>query len=75
MNHISLKEDRLLYKVTHCAGQVLANTTPHQLHWGDWEMGTAISCAKCSQVAGVIRTVGGNISKMASIPAAVLRKS
>ena len=30
----------------------LANTSPHQLCWGDWEMGTAISCTKSSQVAG-----------------------
>ena len=22
-------------------------------HWDDWEMGTAISCTKCSQVAGL----------------------
>ena len=44
-------------KVIHCAGCVLANTRPHQ-HWGDWEMGTAISCTKCSQVAGLIQKVG-----------------
>ena len=31
---------------------MLANTRPHQLHWGDREMGTAISCTECSQVAG-----------------------
>ena len=24
----------MLYKVTHCAGQVSANTEPHKLHWG-----------------------------------------
>ena len=24
---------------------------PHQLHWGDWEMGTAISCMEYSQMA------------------------
>ena len=30
---------------------VFNNTTgPHQLHWGDWEMGTGISCSKGSQV-------------------------
>ena len=43
----------MLRKVTHCAGRVSANTTPHQLRWGDREMGTAISCTKCSQVAGM----------------------
>ena len=45
----------MLCKVTHCAGCVSANTRPHQLHWGDWEMGTAISCTECSQVAGLIQ--------------------
>ena len=42
-------------KVTHCAGRGSANTRPHQLRWGDQEMGTAISCTKCSQVAGLIQ--------------------
>ena len=28
----------------------MANTRPHQLHWGDQEMGTAISCTERSQV-------------------------
>ena len=32
----------MLRKVTHCAGRVSANTRPHQLRWGDREMGTAI---------------------------------
>ena len=45
----------MLCKVTHCAGRVSANTRPHQLHWGDREMGTAISCTECSQVAGLIQ--------------------
>ena len=45
----------MLHKVTHCAGRVLANTRPHQLHRGDQEMGTAISCTECSQVAGLIQ--------------------
>ena len=31
----------MLRKVTHCAGHVSANTRPHQLRWGDQEMGTA----------------------------------
>ena len=29
----------MLCKVTHCAGRISANTRPHQLRWGDWEMG------------------------------------
>jgi len=29
----------MLCKVTHCAGRVSANTRPHQLRWGDREMG------------------------------------
>ena len=31
----------MLRKATHCAGRISANTRPHQLRWGDWEMGTA----------------------------------
>ena len=45
----------MLCKVTYCAGRVSANTRPHQLRWGDREMGTAISCTECSQVAGLIQ--------------------
>ena len=53
-----------LCKVTHCAGRVSANTRPHQLRWGDREMGTAIiSCVECSQVAGLIQKVGRDSSK------------
>ena len=33
-------------KVIHYTGCVLANTKFHQLCWGDWEMGTAISCSQ-----------------------------
>ena len=44
----------MLCKVTHCAGRISANTRPHQLRWGDREMGAAIiSCVECSQVAGL----------------------
>ena len=32
----------ILYKVTYCAGCISANTRPHQLHWGDLEVGTAL---------------------------------
>ena len=45
----------MLCKVTHCAGRVSANTRPHQLCWDDREMGAAISCIECSQVAGLIQ--------------------
>ena len=41
--------------VTHCARYTLANTRPYQLHWGDWKMGTGISCRMCSQVPGLIQ--------------------
>ena len=52
----------MLCKVTHCTGRILTNTRPHQLHWGDWEvgwgdyweMGTSISCIECSHVAGLM---------------------
>ena len=50
-----------LAKVTHCAGHISANTRPHQLCWGGWEIGTAISCTECSQVAGIIQKVGRNL--------------
>ena len=60
----------MLYKVTHCAGRVSANTRPHQLHWGDREMGTAISCTECSQPYSKI---GKESSKAPSLRAAVLR--
>ena len=64
-NHISLiKQAWMLCKVTHCAGRVSANARPHQLRWGDREMGTAIiSCVECSQVAGLIQKVGRDSSK------------
>ena len=55
-NHISLmKQAKMLCKVTHCEGCVLANNRPHQLRWVDRKMGTAISCTECSQVAGLIQ--------------------
>ena len=50
----------MLCKVTHCTGRISANTRPHQQHWGDREMGTAISCTKCSQDAGFIHMVDRN---------------
>ena len=31
------------YKVIHCPECVSANIRPHELHWGDQEMGTAFS--------------------------------
>ena len=62
----------MLCKVTHCAGRVSAITRPHQLLWSDREMGTAILCAKCSQVAGLIKKVGRSSSKASSLRAAVL---
>ena len=40
----------MLYKFTHCVRYILANTKPDQLHWGDREMGTAISCIECSHM-------------------------
>ena len=65
----------MLRKVTHCAGRVSANTRPHQLRWGDREMGTAISCTKCSQVAGLIQKLveTPRSSKVPSLRPAVLR--
>ena len=66
----------MLRKVTHCAGRVSANTRPHQLRWGDREMGTAISCTKCSQVAGLIQKLveTPRSSKVPSLRPAVLQR-
>ena len=55
----------MLCKVTHCAGHISTNTRPH--HWGDWEMGTAISCTKCSQVTGFNQNVGRRSSEGSSL--------
>ena len=52
---------------------VSANTRPHQLRWGDREMGTVISYTECSQMAGLIQKVGSVSSKAPSLRAAVFR--
>ena len=39
---------------------------------GNWEMGTAISCTECSQVAGLIRKVDRSSSKLPFLCAAIL---
>ena len=44
-------------KVTHCAGCISASTRPYQLCWGYQEVGTAISCTECSQMAGLIQNL------------------
>ena len=54
------------------AAHVSVNTRPHQLRWGDWKMGTAISCTKRSQVACLIQKVNSRSSSNApSLCAAV----
>ena len=53
----------MLFKVTHCAGCVSPNTRPHQLRWGDREMGTAILCIECIHMAGLIQKVTENLQK------------
>ena len=42
----------MLHKVTHCTGRVLADTRPYQLHWGDGETETAISCRNALSTLG-----------------------
>ena len=51
-----MKVLRPLCKVTHCAGRVSANTRPHQVRWGDREMGTAQRRTACK----LSKTGGGN---------------
>ena len=51
----------------------MANAKPHQLCWGDREMGTAILCTKCSQMAaGLIQMFGRDSSKAPSLRPAVV---
>ena len=46
----------------------------HPLHWGDREMGTAISCTECSHMTGLIQKVVARDSlKAPSLHAVVLR--
>ena len=44
-------------QVTHCAGCISASTRPHQLCWGDKEMGTAIICTWNVTIRNRIHTV------------------
>ena len=59
---ISLK-NAIVYKIALYARHVLGNTRPHQLWWGEWEMGIAISFTKGSQAAGLILDVLKNFKK------------
>ena len=75
MNHISWEKgglDVLQSHSRHGAVHVSANTQSHQLHWGDREVGTAISCKKGCQMAGLIHMVASSISNIVSVCAAVL---
>ena len=56
----------MLCKVIH------RNTRPHQLRWGYWEMGTAISCTECSQTTRLIQKVARDSLKALTLCAAVL---
>ena len=47
-------------------------TRSQQLHWGDWEMGTAISCTGSSQTPGLIQTVYRDSLEAPSLCATVL---
>ena len=63
----------MLCKVAYLAGRILANARPHQLHWGDQKMWTAISYTECSQMVGLICKASRDSSKAQSLCAAVLR--
>ena len=43
INHIFAGLD-----VMQSVGYVSTNTRPHQLRWGDLDMGTAVSCVMCN---------------------------
>ena len=67
----------MLCKVTHRAGRVSTNARPHQQCYGDREIRTAMSCTKCSQVAGIIQRAGRGrrSSEASSLRAAVMDKA
>ena len=51
MNHISLKiKNRPRCYTKSPTAQDVFRSIPYQLRWGDWEIGTAISCTECSQM-------------------------
>ena len=64
-------------KVTQYAGRVSANTRLRQLCWGEWEVGTAISCTERSQLAGLMYYPKGGIStsNSPSLQEAVLQEA
>ena len=41
------------------------------MRWGDWEMGTAISCTECSQTTRLIQKVARDSLKALTLCAAV----
>ena len=45
--HISLKDRRRCYPKTPTAQLIFWLTQAHQLCWGGWEIGNAISCTEC----------------------------
>ena len=55
-------------KVTLCARHISANTRPHQLRWGDREMGILlrISCTKCTHLYWEIRVNNSSLKPMAN---------
>ena len=55
-----LSSDPCNVDIANCLWQLLAKEDKVlvTLIWGDREMGTAISCTECSQVAGLIHTIG-----------------
>ena len=76
VNHISLNRKAGLCIVMHSHPlcRACVSTRPHQLHWGDWEIGTATSCIEYNQVAGLVHTRDRNSSNVLSFCAAVLWK-
>ena len=56
-----LPEKRRAWMSSTAAGCFSVNTSPHQLCWGLWEMWTATSYTKCSQMARLIHTTGRNL--------------
>ena len=60
MKHISEKAGRMICKVTHCTGRILANTTcrPHELCWSDRETATSFILHSTSGVLHYVTSLG-----------------
>ena len=62
-NHISLKKIGLDVIQSHPTAQDTFRLIPGLISCVGWEMGTAIACIECSQMAGLIKKMVENLRK------------